>query len=314
MVLLTAFAPSVWGTTYWVTTEVLPPDRPLLAATVRALPAGLLLLAVTRRLPSGSWWWRSAVLGTFNIGAFFALLFVAAYRLPGGIAAVVGAFQPLIVAVLAAALVGERVRLRIVLCALAGIAGVALLVLRAEARLDGIGVLAAIAGACVMAVGVVLAKRWGQPAPLLAVTGWQLVAGGLLLAPLAFAVEGVPAQALTTENLLGYLYLCIIGTVLAYSLWFRGVHHLPVTGVIFLGLLSPLVATVIGWLALGQSLGPEQVLGAVLVVAAVVVTQLGARPAPVDEDDPVGTRVLDLTPPEGPLSVEDSGPRRSPLT
>ena len=314
MVLLTAFAPSVWGTTYWVTTEVLPPDRPLLAATVRALPAGLLLLAVTRRLPSGSWWWRSAVLGTFNIGAFFALLFVAAYRLPGGIAAVVGAFQPLIVAVLAAALVGERVRLRIVLCALAGIAGVALLVLRAEARLDGIGVLAAIAGACVMAVGVVLAKRWGQPAPLLAVTGWQLVAGGLLLAPLAFAVEGVPAQALTTENLLGYLYLCIIGTVLAYSLWFRGVHHLPVTGVIFLGLLSPLVATLIGWLALGQSLGPEQVLGAVLVVAAVVVTQLGARPAPVDEDDPVGTRVLDLTPPEGPLSVEDSGPRRSPLT
>ena len=291
MVLLTAFAPSVWGTTYWVTTEVLPPDRPLLAATVRALPAGLLLLAVTRRLPSGSWWWRSAVLGTFNIGAFFALLFVAAYRLPGGIAAVVGAFQPLIVAALAAALVGERVRLRIVLCALAGIAGVALLVLRAEARLDGIGVLAAIAGACVMAVGVVLAKRWGQPAPLLAVTGWQLVAGGLLLAPLALAVEGVPAQALTTENLLGYLYLCLVGTVLAYSLWFRGVHHLPVTGVIFLGLLSPLVATLIGWLALGQSLGPEQVLGAVLVVAAVVVTQLGARPAPVDEDDTVGTCV-----------------------
>ena len=72
-----------WGTTYLVTTEMLPPGRPLTAAVLRALPAGLLLLAVTRTLPPGSWWWRSAILGTLNIGAFFAFLFIAAYRLPG---------------------------------------------------------------------------------------------------------------------------------------------------------------------------------------------------------------------------------------
>jgi drug/metabolite transporter (DMT)-like permease len=78
--------PAVWGTTYIVTTELLPPGRPLLTAALRALPAGLLLLAVTRRLPHGDWWWRAAVLGTLNIGAFFALLFISAYRLPGGVA------------------------------------------------------------------------------------------------------------------------------------------------------------------------------------------------------------------------------------
>ena len=93
--LVTALGPAVWGSTYVVTTEVLPPDRPLLAGTLRALPAGLLLLAVTRRLPTGSWWWRAAVLGTLNIGAFFALLFVSAYRLPGGVAALLGAVGPL---------------------------------------------------------------------------------------------------------------------------------------------------------------------------------------------------------------------------
>ena len=78
-----AVAPIVWGTTYAVTTELLPVGRPLLAGALRALPAGLVLLAIGRRLPEGVWWWRSAVLGTLNIGAFFALLFVAAGRLDG---------------------------------------------------------------------------------------------------------------------------------------------------------------------------------------------------------------------------------------
>ena len=72
-VALTAFAPAAWGTTYIVTTELLPPDRPLLAAALRALPAGLALAALSRRRPSGVWWWRAGVLGALNIGAFFAL-------------------------------------------------------------------------------------------------------------------------------------------------------------------------------------------------------------------------------------------------
>lgn len=278
MILLTAVAPASWGLTYAVTTELLPPGRPLLAAVVRALPAGLLLLVVVRRVPSGSWWWRSMVLGLFNIGAFFALLFVGAYRLPGGVAAVVGALQPLLVAALAAGLVGERLRLRTVLTGAAGVAGVALLVLGSQARLDPVGVAAALGGAGSMALGVVLTKRWGRPAPLLAMTGWQLVAGGLLLLPVALLVEGPPPASLSGANLAGYLFLSLVGTALAYSLWFRGVHALPVTAVTFLGLLAPLVATTVGWLVLGQALGAVQLLGAAVVLAALVVSQLVARP------------------------------------
>lgn len=70
-VALTALAPISWGSTYAVATELLPPDRPLFTGVMRALPAGLLLTALARRLPTGAWWWKSAVLGTLNIGAFF---------------------------------------------------------------------------------------------------------------------------------------------------------------------------------------------------------------------------------------------------
>lgn len=293
--LLAALAPIVWGTTYLVTTEALPPGRPLLAATLRALPVGLLLVLVTRERPSGSWWWRSAVLGVLNIGAFFALLFVAAYRLPGGVAATAGAVQPLVVATLAAFLLGERLRARTVVAGIVGIVGVALLVLGPEAALDPLGVAAALAGTVSMGTGVVLTKRWGRPTALLTATGWQLTAGGLLLLPLALVVEG-GLPVLTATNLVGYAWLGAVGTGMAYVLWFRGIGRLPVSALTFLGLLSPLVATVLGWAVLGQALGRLQLLGMVLVVVAVVLPQLGVRARGVGSqptsEDQVGLNVL----------------------
>ena len=89
-ILLTAVAPMLWGTTYFVATELLPPNHPLLVASMRSLPIGLLLIAWLRQLPKGIWWWRILLLGSLNIGLFQALLFVAAYRLPGGVAAAAG--------------------------------------------------------------------------------------------------------------------------------------------------------------------------------------------------------------------------------
>jgi probable blue pigment (indigoidine) exporter len=194
IVLTTALAPAAWGTTYLTTTELLPPGRPLLAGVLRALPAGLVLAAVTKRRPIGAWWAKAAVLGTLNIGGFFALLFVAAYRLPGGVAATLGAVQPLIAAGLAAVILRERLRPNVLFAAVLGVVGVGLLVLRAGAQLDPAGVTAGLAGATSMATGVVLTKRWGRPVPLLTFTAWQLVAGGLVLLPLALAVEGAPPQ------------------------------------------------------------------------------------------------------------------------
>ncbi|GAA1313446.1 EamA family transporter [Saccharothrix xinjiangensis] len=272
--LATAAAPAIWGTTYFVTSEFLPPDRPLLSGLLRALPAGLLLVAATRRLPRGDWWWRSLVLGTLNIGLFLPLLFLAAYRLPGGVAATVGAVQPLLVAGLAVLLLGQRLTARTALAGVAGVAGVALLVLRPGAGLDPVGVAAALGGAVVMAAGVVLGKRWTTSAPLLATTGWQLVAGGLVLLPVALLVEG-PPPALDSADLGGYAYLGLIGGALSYALWFRGIRLLPATQVTFLGLLSPVVATAVGWLVLDQSLTATQSLGAVVVLAALVAAQAG---------------------------------------
>ncbi|MCO5317350.1 MAG: DMT family transporter [Microthrixaceae bacterium] len=272
---ITAFAPIAWGTTYVVTTELLPEGRPMLTAVLRALPAGVLLAAVTRCRPTGSWWWRSAVLGVLNIGAFFALLFVAAYRLPGGVAATLGSIQPLVAAGLAAVLLNERLRSSNVVAGLFGVLGVALLVLRSDAALDPVGVLAGLTGAVSMATGVVLTKRWGRPVPLAAFTSWQLIAGGLLLVPVALLTEG-PPPPLSAANYLGYAWLALGGTAVAYLVWFRGVARLAVAEASLLGLASPAVATLAGFAVVGQRLTPSQVAGAAVVLGAI---WLGQRPA-----------------------------------
>ncbi|MER7774546.1 EamA family transporter [Streptomyces sp. NPDC096191] len=278
LIALTALAPVSWGTTYAVTTEFLPPDRPLFTGLARALPAGLLLLALARVLPRGAWWWKAAVLGALNIGAFFPLLFLSAYRLPGGMAAVVGSVGPLFVVGLSALLLGQRPTTRAVLTGVVAAFGVSLVVLKAAGGLDALGALAALASAASMSTGTVLTKRWGRPEGVgpLALTGWQLTAGGLLIAPVALLVEGAP-PALDGAAVGGYLYLALANTAVAYWLWFRGIGRLSATQVTFLGPLSPLTAAVVGWAALGEALTPVQLAGMALAFGATVAGQRAPR-------------------------------------
>lgn len=269
---LTALAPAIWGSTYVATTELLPAGYPLHVAMLRALPAGLLLLLVFRTLPRGRWWWRVTILGTLNFTVFWAMLFVSAYRLPGGVAATVGAVQPLIVIGLARLVMGRKITTAAVLAALSGLAGVALLVLTPHAALDPIGIAAGLAGALSMAAGTVLTRHWQPDVPALTFTAWQLTAGGLLLVPLALLLEP-PLPPLSGLNLLGFLWLGLIGGALTYVLWFRGVARLEPAAVASLGFLSPLVATLLGWSLLGQSLSPLQILGFVTVLLSVWMAQ-----------------------------------------
>jgi probable blue pigment (indigoidine) exporter len=111
---------------------------------------------------------------------------------------------------------------------------------------------------------------------LLAFAGWQLTAGGLVLAPLALILEGAPAT-LSASNLAGYAYLSLIGTALTYPLWFRGISQLSAPVVSFLVLLSPVVATLLGAVVLAQTFTGWQTLGFIVVLASVFAGQLPPR-------------------------------------
>jgi len=278
-VFLTAIAPMAWGTTYLVTTELLPAGHPLLAGLLRALPAGLIAIAIGRSLPRGSWWIKALVLGILNIGAFFPLLFLAAERLPGGVAAAVAGVQPLIILMLGTLVLHERIRPLTATAAVVGAGGVALVVLGPAAQLDVLGVLAALGGVTATAFGMILTKRWGRPVGVgpVAYAGWQLTAGGLFLLPLTLLLEGAPPE-IDGAAAAGYLWLGTVGGLLAYTLWFRGIQQLPVIAPGLLALLSPVVATILGAAVAGETFAPVQVVGLLLVLGALVAGQLVTRP------------------------------------
>jgi probable blue pigment (indigoidine) exporter len=270
---LAALAPIIFGTTYLLTSDFLPPGRPLLAALLRSLPTGLILVVGTR-VPDRRWLGRLAILSVLYASGLFPLLFLAAYLLPGGVASVINSISPLLVVVLSVPLLGAKIHPVQVGAGVLGIGGVALLVLRSDARLDPLGLLAMTGAALMMGTATVLTKRWGRPPGMSAVgmTGWTFLIAGLTLLPVTLLVEGLPDR-LTARNVGGMVYLVLISGVLAYALWFWGLQHLTASSVTFLSLLNPVVAAVLGWVVLDQRLNALQLVGAVVVLASVVLGQ-----------------------------------------
>lgn len=279
-ILITALAPAIWGSTYIITTEFLPAGYPVTASLLRALPAGLLLLFLVRELPQAGWWLKVFLLGALNFTIFWVLLFEAAYRLPGGVAAILGAVQPLMVIFLSKIFMNRQIYFLSILAAMLGLFGVVLLLLGPDAELDTIGIIAGLAGAASMALGTVLSRKWKPDVSLLTFTSWQLTAGGLLLLPLAFIMEP-PLPSLTTENFGGFLYLGLIGAAATYILWFRGISKLPPAVVSTLGFLSPAVAILLGWLFLGQTFTLLQTSGVAFILFSIWLSQKSELRTPV---------------------------------
>lgn len=281
---ITAVAPIAWGANYVVTRQLLPVDAPLWGSAIRALPAGLVLLAVARVLPRGVWWWRSAVLGTLNVGAFFLLVYVAAQLLPSSVAASVMALAPLTMAGFAWLWVAEKPTGRVLGGALAGIVGVLLLVGGATGTIDPAGVAASGAALVLSSAGAVLSKRWSDGTPLVALTAWQLVLGGLVLLAVAVAVEGAP-PAVNARGAAGFAFTTLLATALANLCWFGGLTHLRAATVGVIGLLNPVTGVLLGALVAHETFTAEQVAGIALVLAGILATsQAPKRRLPVQPE------------------------------
>lgn len=285
---LTAVAPIAWGANYYVTRAFLPAGQPLWGAAFRALPAGCLLLLLAGGRPKGVWWGRSAALGLLNTSAFFVLVYVASQTLATSTASMVMALSPLVLMLGAWALLGERPRGAHLAAAAVGLAGVTLMLGGPGPEVRPAGVLASVAALLVSAAGFLLSKRWDDGPSVLSVTAWQLTCGGLILLVAATAAEGAP-PATGPAALVAYAYTSVVATALAFLAWFTGLRRLPASTVGLVGLLNPVTGVLLGITLAGEALTALQVVGMVLVVAAVVGSRTrtrGCRPKGERPDEP----------------------------
>ncbi|MFD7133833.1 DMT family transporter [Streptomyces sp. NPDC059894] len=302
----TAVAPVAWGANYYVTRAFLPADHPLWGAALRALPAGVLLLAVARERPRGVWWWRSAVLGVLNTSAFFVLVYVASQLLATSTASMVMALSPVVLTLGAWALLGERPRVTHLVAAGVGLAGVVLMLGGPGGQVRPAGVAASVAAMLVSAAGFLLSKRWDTGPGVPAVTAWQLTVGGVILLAAAGAVEG-PPPVVDGAAVAAFAYTSVVATALAFLAWFAGLRRLPAGTVGLIGLLNPVTGVLLGTTLAAEGLSFTQVAGMGLVVAAVVGGRRTAADGPPSGEPSDGGPSAGESCEEGPPSGGPSG-------
>ena len=144
--------------------------------------------------------------------------------------------------------------------------------------LDPIGLGAGFLAVVLSSFGFVLTRAWAPSDGVVTMTAWQLVAGGLVLLPIGLVVEGAP-PALDLPAVVALVYLGLVGSGLAYVLWFHGLAVLGPTSASIIGLVNPVVGVLLGVVLLGEHFGPVHLVAMALVVASVLAAQEPVRQA-----------------------------------
>jgi drug/metabolite transporter (DMT)-like permease len=267
----------LWALCYPLIATGLAAAPPLTFAALRSFVAGAGLLlpafVLRRPLPSG-WriWLGLAGVGVSTTALGFSGMFLAGGLVTPGLATVVANAQPLIAAVLAYIVLQERLGPRRRMGLLLGLAGILLVALPGfgaggNSSLPGVGFV--LMGAVGVAVGNVLLKRLTGQVDLLMATGWQFVLGGLFLWAAAQLFE-TPGQIVWSASFVAVLLvLSLLGTALAFALWFSLLHRDDLTRLNTFTFLTPVFALVIGYVSFNERLGAFEIGGIALILASV---------------------------------------------
>ena len=299
---LTALLIMAWGSTFTSIKVSLEGCPPMLLAGGRCVVGGALVAAVAtllgRRPGLRGNLAPYAALTLLNVMGFFGLQTLAIDHLPSGFASLLLYLQPVLTVLLAAPLLGDSLSAARVVGALTAFAGVAVVSLRPDDAGSRLGVVLGVAAALCWSLGTITAKRVRPRVEPLWAVALPLVAGGVALSAYA-GVTGETSVDLTGRVAVALVWTTLVGTTLAWLLWMYLVTSGDVGRVAVSIFLVPVVAVLLGWWLLDESLDWTVVGGTVLVCAGVLLVnrsappQTGAVASPGTSDDdvtPVGHR------------------------
>ncbi|MDQ3964768.1 MAG: EamA family transporter [Actinomycetota bacterium] len=270
----------VWGSTYLairVTVETLPP---LFAMGVRFIVAGILVYVtlLIRRGREGVRVTPRQLLACGIVGTFFFLgangmVAIAELDVPSSLAALIISSVPLWV-ILFRAIGGDRVRGGTLLGVLIGFSGVGILVLPGS-RPSGatlIGVVLLIFASASWAFGSILSTRFDMPKDLMLSSGYQMITGGVALVVgglIRGEASGFDPSAWSLASLAGMAYLVTIGSLVGFTAYAWLLQNAPISKVSTYAYVNPVVAIILGWLILSESITTNTLLGAAVIVGSV---------------------------------------------
>ena len=270
----------VWGTTYLAIALALPAIPPFLLMGSRSMFGGGLLFAAAwlgSRTVDAATSMRAAICGTLWFVGCHGTLAYAQQRVPSGLAAVLLATTPFWIALIGALLPGgQRPGWKQLGLLTVGLAGVALVVSSegkgAQGATTASDITLLLAAALSWAVGTVLAERWSPKGGEVAFSGLALVAGGAVLVVMSawrgeFAAFDLSSVSATAAG--AWIYLTLAGTVLAFATFTWLLKRVAPTLASTYTFVNPLIALLLGWAVLGEAIGVNMAIGALLVVASI---------------------------------------------
>lgn len=282
----------LWGSTFVAIRTVVAHMPPFISGSIRFLLAGLALLLFTHlterwRKPTREQLLNAAMVGILLMGMGNGLVMWSQLSLPSGITALLVAAFPVWLTVAEALLSrGASLRGPVVTGVAVGLAGVVLI---ASAKGDisfagnhtPIGALVGVQTATICwTIGYLKARSLKLRLPLVMASGLEMASGGAFLFVLSILsgedwllMVGAPAAAWA-----GIGYLALFGSIIGFTAFAYTRNTLPSHIVGTYAYVNPLVAVILGWLLFGETLSARTLLGGGMILAAVFVTNLPARP------------------------------------
>lgn len=275
----------IWGTTYLALRIAVLHFPPFLFTAIRQTTAGLLLLtfmfAVSRvGMPPKSNLWRQAIAGFFMISLGNGLVAWAEMHIPSGVAAIICSLMPVMVIVINVMVHrDERPTPTMLVGIVVGLAGI---VLMFSEHLAGfteteyiIGIVFTFAALVAWAGGSIWIKKKNTDSNLFVNAGLQMFFGGLLLFPLSLAFDDLSIVTFSREVTWSLLYLILIGSLVAYASYAYALRKLPMTIVSLYAYINPVVAVVLGWLILNETLNTRIWIAIILTITGIYIVNKG---------------------------------------
>ena len=269
----------IWGSTWLFIKLGLADLPPLTFAGIRFVISCLFLFALVfvRRLPlprGRGAWWLLFVTGVLSFSLNYGLVFWAEQHISSGLAAVLQATMPAFGLVLAHFhLPGERMTWVKIAGVVLGVFGVAVVFsnqLAVSGRQALAGCIAMVLSAFFAAYSNVLVKRYGRGLNPAIIAAGQMFFGLIPLLLFGVAVEGNPLQLRWTATaIVSLFYLALVGSVVAFLLYYWLMQNMDVTKTMLISLVTPVVAVILGMLALDEELGWRTLAGGAMIIAGI---------------------------------------------
>lgn len=269
----------VWGSTYLAIKIAIDTMPALMMGSVRFLIAGTglycFLLAKEQVKPTFKQWCAAAVIGFMLLTVGNGCVILAEKSIPTGMASLLGAMTPMLIALLENFPRVEFDKRRLAGLAI-GTAGIGCLVGPAEVFASGNatmqGVLLLLLACLSWSVGSIYSRSAERPSSTLLFVAMQMICGGLALGAVSFGLGehvNFNPQLISTESVIALAYLIVFGSLLGYGAYVWLLQHVNPTRVSTYAYVNPVVAVLLGWAFAGEALGMQTLMAGIAILAAV---------------------------------------------